>query len=245
VAASTPPHRHGSSIHTLAEARRELWGHRSPRILAAGIALALAARVALGGAPTWRDGVAVAGMLAVFPFGEWAIHVYLLHLPPVRWCGRRVELPTAASHREHHERPHHLGLILLGPAEAVALLLLAVPAVVGAGVGLLALVGAAPGTGVTLTAVLTAYVLIAVYEWTHLLIHTAYRPRSRAYAAVHRSHRLHHFKNEHYWHGITSTVADHVLGTAPDHRTVERSATARTLIDPAASSPESPHPAAR
>lgn len=240
----TPPHRHGSTIHTLAEARAELWRNRSPRILAAGAGLALVARAALGGAPSWRDAVAVALMLGVFPFGEWAIHVYLLHLPPVRWRGRRVELVTAAAHREHHERPHHLGLILLGPAEALGLLLLAVPLVVGTGTGLLALAGAGPGRGPVLTAVLTAYVLIGVYEWTHLLIHTAYRPRSRAYAAVHRGHRLHHFKNEHYWHGITSTVADHVLHTAPDHRTVERSATARTLAETAPAPQQPQHPVA-
>jgi 4-hydroxysphinganine ceramide fatty acyl 2-hydroxylase len=40
---------------------------------------------------------------------------------------------------------------------------------------------------------------------------------------------LHHFKNEHYWHGITNTVADHVLRTAPDQSDVPRSRTARTL----------------
>jgi hypothetical protein len=73
------------------------------------------------------------------------------------------------------------------------------------------------------------YVLVALYEWTHFLIHTAHRPRNGAYRAVWQTHRLHHFKNEHYWHGITNTVADRVLGTHPHHRDVERSRTARTL----------------
>ncbi len=199
----------------------------------AAVVSAAAARAVLGGAPSAWDGVAVLAMLGVFPFGEWAIHVYLLHLPPISWRGRRVELITAAAHREHHERPHHLGLIALGPVEALALLLGVVPLVVGTGAGLLAIAGAAPGRGPVLTAVTMAYVLILAYEWTHLLIHTAYRPRSRAYRAIHHGHRLHHFKNEHYWHGVTSTVADHVLGTAPDHRRVPRSKTARSLDRPA------------
>lgn len=231
--ATTPPHRHGSTITTLTAARRELWRGRSPRILVAGVVLVLAARAVLGGGPSWHDAVAVTAMLAVFPFGEWAIHVYLLHLPPLRWRGRRVELVTAAAHREHHERPHHLGLILLGPREALALLLLAVPAVVGTGVGALTLAGASVSPGGVLTAVATSYVLILAYEWTHLLIHTAYRPRTRVYRAIHHGHRLHHFKNEHYWHGVTCTVADRVLGTAPDHREVARSPTARSLERPA------------
>ena len=48
-------------------------------------------------------------MLAVYPFGEWAIHVYLLHAKPFRLRGRRVELPTVEAHREHHERPNYSG----------------------------------------------------------------------------------------------------------------------------------------
>jgi hypothetical protein len=80
-----------------------------------------------------------------------------------------------------------------------------------------------------LTAVLAGYVLVGIYEWTHFLIHTAYRPRSRYYRSIWRGHRLHHFKNEHYWHGITNTVGDRVLGTFPDQRNIERSATARSL----------------
>jgi sterol desaturase/sphingolipid hydroxylase (fatty acid hydroxylase superfamily) len=222
------PPRHGREIKTLAEARRAFAAKRSPKLLAAAVALLAAVRVALGGA-SWRDAVAVAAMLLVYPLGEWAIHVYLLHLRPFRLRGRRVELPTARAHREHHEQPNDLGLILLAPLEVALLLLVAVPLVVGAG-GLL--IGLAAGTvplAPLATAALTAAVLIGIYEWTHFLIHTAYRPRSRYYRSIWRSHRLHHFKNEHYWHGITTNVSDRLLGTYPDQRSVRRSRTARTL----------------
>jgi sterol desaturase/sphingolipid hydroxylase (fatty acid hydroxylase superfamily) len=220
--------RHGREIKTLAHARRAFLAKRSPKLIGAAIAVLAAARIALG-APSWRDAVAVLAMLVVYPLGEWAIHVYLLHLKPFRVRGRRVELPTARAHREHHEQPNDLGLILLAPLEVALLLLVAVPLVVGAG-GLL--IGVAAGTvplAPLATAALTAAVLIAAYEWTHFLIHTAYRPRSRYYRSIWRSHRLHHFKNEHYWHGITTNVSDRLLGTYPDQRTVRRSRTARTL----------------
>ena len=215
------PARHGKDVRTLGAAWRQFRRKRSPWIIATGIVAAAAVRVAVGG-PSWRDAVAVAAMLVVYPFGEWAIHVYLLHLKPFAFRGRKVELPTAAAHREHHERPNHLGLILLAPLEAAALMGLAVPVVLGAFAVFL------PAKALV-TGALAAYVLIGVYEWTHFLIHTAYRPRSRAYRAIWRNHRLHHFKNEHYWHGITSTVADHVLRTAPDQADVPRSPTARSL----------------
>lgn len=211
----------GREVKTLDHAWREFRANRSPKIIALAIAAAGALRIALGDL-TWRDAVAAAGMLVVYPFGEWAIHVHLLHLKPFRFRGRRVELPTAKAHREHHEAPNHLGLILLAPLEAAALLALAVPvvlAVFSIFLPLRALVSAA----------FTGYVLIGIYEWTHFLIHTAYRPRSAVYRGIWRNHRLHHFKNEHYWHGITNTFADHVLGTAPDQKDVPRSRTARSL----------------
>jgi hypothetical protein len=213
--------RRGGEVKTLGHAWREFRSNRSPKVIAAGIVAAAALRIALG-AFTWRDAVAAAAMLAVYPFGEWAIHVHLLHLEPFRFRGRRVELATAKAHREHHERPNHLGLILLAPLEAAALMLLAVPVVLAAFSLVLPL-------RALVTAAFAGYVLIGIYEWTHFLIHTAHRPKSRFYKAIWRNHRLHHFKNEHYWHGITSTVADRVLHTAPDQKDVPRSRTARSL----------------
>ena len=73
------------------------------------------------------------------------------------------------------------------------------------------------------------YVLIFMYEWVHFLIHTAYVPTSGIYRTVWRNHRLHHFKNEHFWHGVTNNLSDRVLGTDPDQSEVRRSETARTL----------------
>jgi hypothetical protein len=211
----------GSEITTVGAAWREFRAKRAPWLIVAAIAGALAARIALGD-PGWGDLAAVAFMLVVYPFGEWAIHVHLLHLPPLRVRGRRVELPTARAHRQHHERPERLDLINFSPLEALAILLLAVPVAVLP--VLLAL-----GLGPALSALLSGYALVGIYEWTHFLIHTAHRPRSRYFRSIWRAHRLHHFKNERYWHGITNTVADRVIGTNPDHRDVPRSRTARTL----------------
>ena len=222
------PARLGAEVTTLGHAWREFRAKRSPKVLAVGIVAMLALRL-LAGDWSWRDGAAAAAMLVIYPFGEWAIHVYLLHAKPFDWRGRRVELVTSRSHRLHHEAPNRLGMILLAPIEAAALMLLAVPfaiALAAAPVWLLA--GPVP-LGAMLTGALTGYVLIGAYEWTHFLIHTAHRPRSRYFKAVSRNHRLHHFKNEHYWHGVTNNLSDRVLGTNPEHRDIKRSRTARTL----------------
>ena len=220
--------RWGRDVRTLGHAWREFRANRSPKVIGAAIALALVARLAVGGF-AWADLAAVAAMLAIYPFGEWAIHVYLLHMPPFQFRGRTVYLATAKSHWAHHREPRDLGMILLAPVEALALLVLAVPTAIALVALPLWLAVGYADLGTALTALLTGYVLVGVYEWTHFLIHTAVRPKTRVYRAVWQTHRLHHFKNEHYWHGITSTVADRVLGTHPDHRDVPRSRTARTL----------------
>ena len=210
----------GREVKTLGHAWREFRANRSPKIIACAIVAAAALRVALGGF-TWRDAVAAVAMLAVYPFGEWAIHVYLLH--------SKVDIATTRSHMEHHADPQDLNLINFGPAEALAILLLAAPLSVGLSALLVAPLPGALPLEPFVTELLTAYVLIAFYEWIHFLIHTSHVPKSRYYRRVWRNHRLHHFKNEHYWHGITNTISDTVLGTNPDQKTVERSPTARAI----------------
>jgi Fatty acid hydroxylase superfamily len=216
---------HGHALHSSdIKTPRAAWSvfsrKTAPRMIAVAIVLAVALRVVLGGYG-WRDAVGFAAMLVVYPFGEWAIHVYLLH--------SKLDLRSTRSHREHHEEPHRLDLVNFGPAEALAILLGAAPLVIGAVAGLTALVSGSVPFGPLVTMLVTAYVFIGIYEWIHFLIHTAYKPRSRYYRAIWRNHRLHHFKNEHYWHGITSTITDTVLGTNPDQKTVKRSPTARAL----------------
>ncbi|HWH10133.1 MAG TPA: sterol desaturase family protein [Solirubrobacteraceae bacterium] len=225
--------RQGSEITSLGPAWREFRRKRGPWVIAGAILLALAARLALAltaGPPAWPDAAACVSILVAYPFGEWAIHVHLLHLRPFAFRGRRVELPTARAHRAHHEDPRSLDLINFSPLEALAVLMLAVPAAAALADGALALAGRPLAGGPLVTMLLTGYVMVGVYEWTHFLIHTAHRPRSRYYRSIWRNHRLHHFKNEHYWHGITSTLGDRLLGTNPDQADVPRSPTARHLL---------------
>jgi hypothetical protein len=220
--------RDGSQIDTLGEAWREFRRKRGPWVIGGAIVLALAGRLTLD-PPGWRDAAAALFILFAYPFGEWAIHVYLLHLRPFTIRGRRVELASARAHRAHHENPRRLDLINFSPSEALAILLLAVPAAAGVGAGAVALVASPLPAGPLVTMLVTGYVLVGTYEWTHFLIHTAHRPRSGYYRSVWRNHRLHHYKNEHFWHGITNTVSDRVLRTYPDQAEVPRSPTARTL----------------
>lgn len=199
----------------------------SPPLIAGAIVTVAAARIAIGDW-SWRDAALPAALIAIYPLTEWVIHVYLLHSKPLRIAGRKLDLPTTREHRAHHRDPADLDGVLL-PLYGVAVFL---PTIVLYAwiVSLLshALVG---GDQLALgaTALLTSYAILGTYEWSHFLIHTTYRPRGRYYRAIWRTHRLHHYKNERYWFGVTTTVGDRVLGTAPDQSLVPRSMTARTL----------------
>src|SRR5262245_38824897 len=223
---------HSREVTTLGRAGREFLRKESPWAIGAGI-VALAAIRLLVGDPSWRDAVAIAAMVAVYPFGEWAIHVYLLHAKPIRVRGRKIDTMAARAHRAHHREPNDLDMVLLYWWQAALLMLLAVPVTLGLGALIVTTIAGPVPLGALMSAALAGYCMIFLYEWTHFLIHTAYRPRSAAYMAIWRNHRLHHFKNEHFWHGVTNNVSDRALGTNPDQREVPKSETARSL-DPEA-----------
>jgi hypothetical protein len=219
---------HSRQVTSLVSARREFLRKESPWVLAGGIAALVVARLLIGDL-SWRDAVAAAALLAIYPFGEWAIHVYLLHAKPVRIRGRKIETVAARAHRAHHREPNDLDMVLLYWWQAAFLMLVAVPVTVGLGALIVTVLAGSVPLGSLVSAAIAGYCMVFVYEWTHFLIHTAYRPRSAAYMAIWKNHRLHHFKNEHFWHGITNNLSDRVLGTNPDQSEVRKSETARTL----------------
>jgi hypothetical protein len=162
---------------------------------------------------------AIAIVLSAEALVEWTTHVFVLHFKPRRIAGLTVDPYVARKHRAHHLDPRDERLVFI-PAPVLAELLVLVP---------LALFFAIPDHRVAVTAIASAYTMLGAYEWTHFLIHVPYRPRSRYYSYIRRAHWSHHYRNEHYWFGITIHLADHLFGTFPDKAAVEPSPTARTL----------------
>jgi hypothetical protein len=216
-----------SDLTALGACWREFLTRFSPRLVLAATGLALAARVYVG-QWSWRDAIPPLALLAAQPFVEWVIHKYLLHLPPFVFRGRRVELYGSIQHRTHHLSPSNLDRILLKPVEVTSFIV-QIAIAIGALTAAVALPAGAPLLPLALTGIVFAYLGLFRYEWSHFLIHTPYVPRTRWYRSIWRNHRLHHFKHEGYWMGVSSNLGDRILGTNPDQRTVPRSATARTL----------------
>lgn len=206
-------------VVTLGAAFRAFLRHPSPWLIGGTLSAALIARGIVGDFRL-SDLLLPALMVAGFPFFEWLVHVCILHWRPRRLAGVTIDPLLARKHREHHADPRDLPLVFI-PWQALLWLL--------AGSAAIALL-AFPRLGLGLSFLVMIGVLGLGYEWAHYLIHSDYRPRRRAYRAVWRNHRLHHYKNEHYWFTVTSSgTADRVLGTYPDPATVESSPTARNL----------------
>jgi sterol desaturase/sphingolipid hydroxylase (fatty acid hydroxylase superfamily) len=208
---------------SLREAWSEFVRHPSPWMIGAfllgSVIARLVSRVVDGGGAWWELLVPV-GLIALFPVIEWVIHVAILHWRPRSLGPVTLDSLLARDHRAHHADPRDLPLVFI-PWRALVWLL---PAYVG--VALLAM----PTLSSGLTLLVSVYGVMAGYEWTHYLVHSDYRPRSACYRSVWRNHRLHHYKNEHYWFTVTSAgTADRLFGTYPDPTTVERSPTARSL----------------
>lgn len=198
---------------------REFRTFRTARWLAALLVLFGAVRVSLG---DWRvRDLVVAGALVAFqPFTEWLIHVFILHWRPRTMFGRHVDLKVGYLHRKHHADPRDPRYLFIAFKTIQGYAVLDV---------VLLVLAAVLGQPAIATGVVVAVALTLTYEWTHWLIHSDYRPRSRLYRGVWRAHRLHHFRNENYWYGVTAHLGDRVLGTYPAKDDVPLSPTAKTL----------------
>ena len=221
---SAPTTRRIRKSFTLADAGREFWRHPSPWMISATLVAALTARIIVG---DWQytDAIVPLVMLAVFPFFEWVVHVTILHAKPLHVGRLTIDSRLAKDHRAHHVDPRQIPLIFI-PWKALLWIL---PLAVAISVFLF------PRIGLGLTYLTFIGVLGIVYEWSHYLIHSDYKPKTRVYRAIWRDHRLHHYKNEHYWFTVTTSgTADRVLGTFPKAEDIPSSPTAKNL--PGASS---------
>jgi hypothetical protein len=205
-------------LSTLAEARVAFMRQLSPKLMLAAATTTLAARIVLG-AFAAPDVIAVVGTIVFWCLFEWGAHVVLLHAKPRRVLGFEVDPLYARVHRAHHEAPWRLDRVLVPARFIVAAFFVT---------GVLAL-GVASDIRVGLSAWSTFCFAALAYEWTHFLVHTRHKPRTTFFRAIWRNHRLHHFKNENYWFGLSTTLTDRVFGTDPEPNDVPTSGTTRTL----------------
>jgi hypothetical protein len=192
----------------------------SVQLIAAFFVASLVIRLLVG---RWsaRDLIGPLIVFAAEPITEWVIHVFVLHWRPKTVRGRVLDPAVSSKHRAHHAEPRDLELVLVPIRFLVKGLTAAGAIALGFAIAL--------DRPTIITALVAGYFMLLVYEWTHFLIHSKYRPRHAYYRLIWRHHRNHHFRNEHYWFGVTIDLGDRLLRTAPERDTVPVSPTAKTL----------------
>ncbi|MBJ95110.1 MAG: fatty acid hydroxylase [Rickettsiales bacterium] len=200
----------------LGKALTIFFGHASPRLLSLVLLGCIALRFYAGPFST-VDLLITAGIVLVWPMVEWLVHVHLLHFRPRRVLGVRIDPLNARRHRAHHRDPWRFERAFI-PIPGLLLAL-----------SKLMMMAALSPWPASWSAVVTVLILGLHYEWVHYLAHIRYCPSWGPYRRLVRSHRLHHFKNETNWLGVSMTSGDVVMGTAPQPETVPRSPTVRDL----------------
>ena len=187
------------------------------RVLLIGVGAACAFRLWMG---HWQpvDLLIAALVAAFFPFQEYFTHRFLLHQHPWMPFGRHRESIIALVHRVHHRDPWHMQRAINPPV-----------AIVWYAYGLPFLFFPWLPLPQAMTAVASFWIVLLIYEWIHLLIHTSHVPRNWLYKRIWTNHRLHHFKNEHFWFNVSTYGVDLLMQTGPPVERVSTSATCLTL----------------
>ena len=131
------------------------------------------------------------------------MHSRLLHAKPIQWRGHTIATAAARAHAAHHADPRSEALIVTPPAALLPLL------------PVLALAAILPSWGLRATAVAVLAAAVLSTEWIHYLVHAQVAPRSGWLRRRAKAHRLHHYRNDRYWFGLTSGIADALMRTAP------------------------------
>jgi 4-hydroxysphinganine ceramide fatty acyl 2-hydroxylase len=188
--------------------------HGSNAVLAIGI-VALAAAYVLK-AMAFSPLAAIVGA-AIFFISEYTTHRFFFHAPPVKtsWINKLQH----RLHYDHHIDPPKLELLFLP-------LWFVVPV---AGLYYIVYFAIVHDAIAAVSFAFGAICALMYYEWVHYVAHIPFTPVTPFGKYVKKYHLWHHFKNEHYWYGVTNPSMDYAINTYRDVESVERSTTVREI----------------
>ncbi len=170
--------------------------------------------------PHWHRGdiwIALGIGMICYAISEYLIHRFFFHMKPPQ--NKFLLKLLKRLHYDHHYDPNDLKLLFLPVWYSLPLIATAmfIYYLILQNLDLTI----AFGTGII------AYLL--AYEWMHYVAHRPIRPLTPWGRWMKKIHLWHHFKNEHYWYGVTNPIFDIALGTYKDEKETTRSKTVRNL----------------
>ncbi len=188
--------------------------HGSNGILALGIVAAIGA-FGFGAAPFSLAGALIGA--AIFFVSEYTTHRFLFHAQP-----SKIPFVLKLQHKLHYD--HHID-----PPKIELLFLpwwFVVPTVL-VYYGIYLAVVRSPALAFSLA--FGSVCALFYYEWVHYIAHIPFNPVTPLGRYVKKYHLWHHFKNEHFWYGVTNPSMDFVGATYRDVESVDRSTTVREI----------------
>ncbi|HTV93094.1 MAG TPA: sterol desaturase family protein [Verrucomicrobiae bacterium] len=188
--------------------------HGSNGILALGIVAAIGA-FGFGAVPFSLAGALIGA--AIFFVSEYTTHRFLFHAQP-----SKIPFVLKLQHKLHYD--HHID-----PPKIELLFLpwwFVVPTVL-VYYGIYLAVVRSPALAFSLS--FGSVCALFYYEWVHYVAHIPFNPVTPLGRYVKKYHLWHHFKNEHFWYGVTNPSMDFVGATYRDVESVDRSTTVREI----------------
>jgi hypothetical protein len=188
--------------------------HGSNTVLVAAIVV-LAALFAVRALAFWWVPALIGAI--VFFTTEYTTHRFFFHAKPVKtaWVNKLQH----RLHYDHHIDPPKLELLFLPLWFVIPVTALYYGAYVLVVRDAVQAVSFAFGAICALT----------YYEWVHYVAHVPFTPVTPFGKYIKKYHLWHHFKNEHFWYGVTNPTMDYVGFTYRDVEAVERSTTVREI----------------
>ncbi len=154
---------------------------------------------------------------AIFLTSEYSTHRFLFHAKPskIKWV---LDLQHRL-HYDHHIDPPKLELLFL------PLWFIIPTAALYYGVYF----AITRSTTMSLSLTFGSIVALTFYEWVHYVAHVPFNPVTPLGQYMKKYHLWHHFKNEHFWFGVTNPTMDYAGNTYRNLETVEKSTTVREI----------------
>lgn len=154
---------------------------------------------------------------AIFLSSEYSTHRFLFHAKPssIPWVLKLQH----RLHYDHHIDPPKLELLFLP-------LWFVIPTTLLYFVVYMAITR---NLAMTMSLVFGSILALTFYEWVHYVAHVPFVPVTPFGKYMKKYHLWHHFKNEHFWFGVTSPVMDYAGNSYRSVDDVERSTTVREI----------------
>ncbi|MFT4141212.1 MAG: sterol desaturase family protein [Bacillus sp. (in: firmicutes)] len=152
-----------------------------------------------------------------YTINEYVTHRFIFHIKPPK--NQFLLKILRRLHYDHHVYPDDLKLLFLPIWYSSPIFLMC----------LLFLYGFARNVTITFSFGVGMITMFLIYEWKHYIAHKPIRPFTQFGRWLKKQHLLHHYKNEHYWFGVSNPLYDFLFRTYKNEKEVELSKTARNL----------------